>query len=205
MFNKTKSLEGGKVGLFITMDKRTITALMLAFMVVKTPASLAGPRAYAETYVSKASAISEANITENINKTLKSTDTLTKEEIAAAQMTEYHKKLEAEAARIEAEEEARIAKENAGRIQALQGAGLSTEFVDLYSRAEKRFGVPWSVIAAVHMVETGMRGSTNTVSYAGAQGPMQFMPSTFRAFAIDGNNDGITDINNVDDLSLIHI
>ncbi|WP_345713702.1 lytic transglycosylase domain-containing protein, partial [Kineococcus glutinatus] len=31
-------------------------------------------------------------------------------------------------------------------------------------------------------------------SSAGAQGPMQFMPATFRAYAVDGDGDGTTDV-----------
>ncbi|MGH8940013.1 MAG: lytic transglycosylase domain-containing protein, partial [Actinomycetes bacterium] len=31
-------------------------------------------------------------------------------------------------------------------------------------------------------------------SYAGAQGPMQFMPATFAAYGVDGDRDGDVDI-----------
>ncbi|MEI6266932.1 MAG: lytic transglycosylase domain-containing protein [bacterium] len=181
------------------MDKRTITALMLAFMVVKTPVSLVGTAVYAEPQISTASATSEADITKNINQTLQRPEILTTEEKAAAQMADYHIQLEAEAAKIKAEELARIARENGDRIAKLQSVGLSSEFVGQYADAEKRFGVPWQVTAAVHMVESGMSGDRLVTSYAGAQGPMQFMPSTFAAFAVDGDNDGVTNINDVDD------
>jgi membrane-bound lytic murein transglycosylase B len=74
-----------------------------------------------------------------------------------------------------------------------------TDFTSIYIAAGDRFGVNWRVLAAVHSVETGQRGDTQVRSYAGAQGPMQFIPSTFRAYAIDGDGDGIKNINDVDD------
>lgn len=36
-------------------------------------------------------------------------------------------------------------------------------------------------------------------SYAGAQGPMQFMPATWDAYGVDGDGDGTADINDIDD------
>lgn len=50
-----------------------------------------------------------------------------------------------------------------------------------YREAESRFGVPWSVLAAVHFVETRF-GRIRGDSHAGAQGPMQFMPRTWDAY-----------------------
>ena len=55
-----------------------------------------------------------------------------------------------------------------------------------YRRAERRFGVRWQVLAAVNFVESGFNRLRNN-SYAGAQGPMQFMPSTWRAYGLGGN------------------
>lgn len=74
-----------------------------------------------------------------------------------------------------------------------------TDFTNIYVGAGERFGVNWRVLAAIHSVETGQRGDTQVKSYAGAQGPMQFIPSTFRAYAIDGDGDGVKNINDVDD------
>ncbi len=181
------------------MDRKTITAMLLAFMVVKTPVTLAEAQAYAEPQIIEANAVSEAHITENIKNTITKDNSLTTEEKAAAQMAEYHKRIAEEAARIKAEEEARLARENASRTSALEKAGLSSAFVNQYTQASAAYNVPWEVIAAVHYVETGQRGSTIVTSYAGAQGPMQFMPSTFTAYAVDGDGNGVTDINNVDD------
>ncbi len=74
-----------------------------------------------------------------------------------------------------------------------------TEFRPVYQAAAQQFGIPWQLIEAVHEVETGKSGSTAKRSYAGAQGPMQFMPGTWRAYAVDGNGDGEADITDVTD------
>ena len=55
-----------------------------------------------------------------------------------------------------------------------------------YRDAERRFGVPWQVLAAVNFSESAF-GKIRTDSAAGAQGPMQFMPATWRANGLGGN------------------
>lgn len=57
-----------------------------------------------------------------------------------------------------------------------------------YQEAEDEFGVPWSYLAAVNLVETFM-GRIRGTSVAGAQGPMQFMPATWEAFGEGDVND----------------
>lgn len=57
----------------------------------------------------------------------------------------------------------------------------------LYQSAAAVYGIDWKLIEAVHQVETGKSAQCKT-SYAGATGPMQFMPSTFRAYAQSGGN-----------------
>jgi hypothetical protein len=47
-----------------------------------------------------------------------------------------------------------------------------------YRKAEAATGIPWEVLAAVNLVETGM-GRIDGISVANAQGPMQFLPSTW--------------------------
>ena len=57
-----------------------------------------------------------------------------------------------------------------------------------YRRAERRFGVEWEVLAAVNYVETKF-GRVRSSSSAGAQGPMQFLPSTWDAYGLGGDID----------------
>ena len=47
-----------------------------------------------------------------------------------------------------------------------------------YKKAEAATGIEWEVLAAVNLVETGM-GRIDGVSVANAQGPMQFLPTTW--------------------------
>ena len=76
----------------------------------------------------------------------------------------------------------------------------SGSFGDTYKQAGDRFGVPWQILYAIHMVETGQRDGAISSGYGtGAQGPMQFMPGTWAGYGIDGNGDGIVDINNAID------
>ncbi|MGH3697468.1 MAG: lytic murein transglycosylase [Pseudonocardiaceae bacterium] len=55
-----------------------------------------------------------------------------------------------------------------------------------HAEAQRRFGVPWSVLAAVHLVETRM-GRIVGFSSAGAQGPMQFLPRTWEHYGLGGD------------------
>ena len=47
-----------------------------------------------------------------------------------------------------------------------------------YKRGERAFGIGWEYLAAINLVETGM-GRIRGTSVAGAQGPMQFLPTTW--------------------------
>jgi len=47
-----------------------------------------------------------------------------------------------------------------------------------YKRGQRAYGIGWEYLAAINLVETGM-GRIRGTSVAGAQGPMQFLPSTW--------------------------
>lgn len=84
----------------------------------------------------------------------------------------------------------------------LSRAGLKPNYAATYLSVQQQTGVPWQLLAAVHRVETNQAGSTTRTSYAGATGPMQFMPATFRAYGVDGSGDGVKDVHNLDDAML---
>ena len=60
------------------------------------------------------------------------------------------------------------------------------ELLRLYRKAQRRYRVSWRVLAAVNLAETGFNRLRSN-STAGAQGPMQFIPSTWRAYGRGGD------------------
>jgi hypothetical protein len=69
---------------------------------------------------------------------------------------------------------------------------IPAELMPLYLGAERTYGVPWSLLAAINSVETDF-GRNLHVSSAGAVGWMQFMPDTWATYGVDGNGDGRKD------------
>ena len=66
-------------------------------------------------------------------------------------------------------------------------AGKPTSYLTLYqeSAAEYCPGLSWTVLAAIGQIESG-HGTNDGPSSAGALGPMQFLPSTWAVWGIDG-------------------
>ncbi len=72
--------------------------------------------------------------------------------------------------------------------------GRPGSYIELYQRSAAMCpGLSWTVLAAIGQVESG-HGRNNGPSSAGALGPMQFMPATWRAYGVDGDGDGKADI-----------
>ena len=91
---------------------------------------------------------------------------------------------------------ARSAESKAGQAAAstASGRGIPADFLALYKAAAPTCpGLDWHILAAIGQVESG-HGRSNGPSPGGAEGPMQFLPHTFAAYAVDGNHDGVLDI-----------
>lgn len=169
------------------MNKHLITALIVVFIAVKNPIGYAEAKEVIQPLVNNQTTVeSETRIASQIAQVITQVRVATAEEKAAQKMEAYQAALATEKAKRERE---RV------RSRFVTRGG----FEQLYAQAEKAYGVPRQILAAVHMVESGQAGDSNVRSYAGAQGPMQFMPSTFRAYAVDGDGDGAKSIYDVHD------
>jgi membrane-bound lytic murein transglycosylase B len=114
----------------------------------------------------------------------------------------------------EADEAAKRAGEEAGtnlpaptlQIPSLTASACAStavppQLIPIYQRASNTYGLgpqgP-AVLAGINAVETGF-GTNLGPSSAGAEGWMQFMPSTWATYGVDANGDGIADPNNPED------
>jgi membrane-bound lytic murein transglycosylase B len=67
-------------------------------------------------------------------------------------------------------------------------AAPASKLERFYAAAQRRFAVDWSVLASVNFVESAF-GRLRNASSAGARGPMQFLPSTWRRYGLGGDID----------------
>jgi cell wall-associated NlpC family hydrolase len=92
--------------------------------------------------------------------------------------------------------------EGNGACQPAPGRGsadIPPAYLALYRTAGTEYGIGWNVLAAVGKIESdhgrgpgsGIRTGTNS---AGAAGPMQFLAATWKAFGVDGDHDGHTNV-----------
>jgi murein DD-endopeptidase MepM/ murein hydrolase activator NlpD len=64
--------------------------------------------------------------------------------------------------------------------------------LSIYQAAGVQYGVRWEVLAAINEIETDYGRNLN-VSSAGAMGWMQFIPSSWKRYGVDANQDGKKD------------
>ncbi|MGH3387315.1 MAG: NlpC/P60 family protein [Actinomadura sp.] len=88
--------------------------------------------------------------------------------------------------------------------EAIDARAIPSDYLRLYKKAGKDYGMPWNVLAGIGKVETShgtssLPGVRNGENFAGAGGPMQFLAATWKAFAVDGDKDGKKDRYDPDD------
>ncbi|WP_042473112.1 lytic transglycosylase domain-containing protein [Bacillus ndiopicus] len=125
--------------------------------------------------------------------------------------------------------DAPIATEEVLQLQTNFDLEIPVEYIPIYMAAGEKFGVPWTLLAAHHRVETRFSTMSTLVSPVGAEGHMQFMPCTFvgwqhptcsglgqgeikqedktnpkiikkyGGYGVDANNDGLADPYDIED------
>jgi len=92
---------------------------------------------------------------------------------------------------------------SAGSISSTLPSTIPEPYKTLFTQAAAAFHMNPQFLAAIFLTENGNIwkpfDTKWPTSKAGASGPFQFMPATWDAFKTDGNNDGVTDINNIYD------
>jgi len=68
----------------------------------------------------------------------------------------------------------------------LPGSSVPSEYFPIYLAAQKKYGVSWNYIAAIHWVETKFSTIDPMISYVGAEGHTQIMPCTLHGWSYPG-------------------
>lgn len=71
-------------------------------------------------------------------------------------------------------------------MQQRQQTAIPEKYIPIYEAAANEYGIPWTLLAAHHRVETRFSTMDPLLSPAGAEGHMQFMPCTFVGWSYPG-------------------
>lgn len=63
---------------------------------------------------------------------------------------------------------------------------IPEEYIPVYKEAAEAYGIPWTLLAAHHRIETRFSTMDPLLSPVGAEGHMQFMPCTFVGWGYPG-------------------
>ncbi len=66
------------------------------------------------------------------------------------------------------------------------GTTIPEEYIPYYKDAAETYGIPWTLLAAHHRIETRFSTMDPLLSPVGAEGHMQFMPCTFVGWGYPG-------------------
>jgi hypothetical protein len=85
-----------------------------------------------------------------------------------------------------------------GTPTAAAASTIPGNWMPILQAAEQHYGVPWNVLAGIASVETDfgrskLPGVHSGANYAGAEGDMQFEPSTWAKYGVDADGDGKKD------------
>jgi membrane-bound lytic murein transglycosylase B len=133
---------------------------------------------------------------------------------AAEEPTKGEEEIEEAGSELEADEAAERAAHEAGidkaaptlqipslTASACAASAVPAQLIPIYQGASAQYGLgpqgP-AVLAGINAVETAF-GTNLGPSSAGAEGWMQFMPSTWETYGVDANGDGVKDPNNPED------
>lgn len=73
---------------------------------------------------------------------------------------------------------------------------IPEEYLPIYEKAAEEYGLDAAILAAIGDIESdhGRGDNDCAANFAGAQGPMQFIGSTWANVGVDGNGDGAADV-----------
>jgi cell wall-associated NlpC family hydrolase len=87
--------------------------------------------------------------------------------------------------------------------QTYDNRGKSVPYLGYLQAAEKKYNVPWYMLAAISWQETTHGSDATTWDHNATSdhsyGPMQFIPGTWGAYKVDGDGDGVADDDSVGD------